>query len=263
MRIVQQTPTQLKLRSPWLAPLIGWVLFSLPFLLTGLFVLLMLTTVTTLQCDRSEGTVAQCQLAMQRLWEIEATRLANGPLQGAAVATKISNRTELYQVVLQFADQTQHSFVDVWSSDPRAAKSTVEQITAFLNNPQQPTFSITQDERQRASLIGGILTGVGFLGLALPLLLVPTYSLSLNKQTSEIVSTRRTALAEKNTIWPLQQVQAAEVVEQQDSDGTAYYQAHIQLVTGETIPLLQQRGYRREVLEQLVSQIRGFLAMPT
>lgn len=258
MRIVEQTSTQLRLRSRWLAPTIGWLMFAVPFLMAGFVLLTSVGKLTTLTCDRDLATESQCQFASMGLFGSRVIFLAEGKLQGAKLATTTHQNMEMYRVVL-LVDDDELPLTEIWSAETEAEQMTVTAINHFLKSPQQPTLAISRDDRQLNYAIGGILTAIGVAGLLGPLLLMPITVLKLDKQIGQLTQTKRSLLTSKTSTWALQDVETAAVVEQQESDGSAYYQANLQLKSGETIPLLEHRSYRRDIADQTTMTIRNFL----
>jgi len=259
MRITQQTSTLLRLQSRWLTSLVGWLMFAVPFLVVGLITLIMLAKVTTLQCNREVEQV-QCQLTNQQVLSQRVIPVAEGQLQDVRIETRTRDRNEFHRVVLTL-DNQDIALSEAWLSDFAAQQQTVETINAFLKG-EQSSLSLSWDDRREALTVGGVMTLIGCLGLLLPLLRVPIYSLRFDKQDDTLTRTRRSLLTTKTTTWALAQVQSATVLEVNDSDGSPYYQANVMLNTGETIPLWQHRAYRRDSLERTTETIRQFLNLP-
>jgi len=235
-------------------------MFALPFLVGGLITLIMLAKVTVLQCDRSGAAQVQCQLTSQQVLSQRVVLVAKGQLQDVRIETRSRDRDEFHRVLLTL-DNEDIALSEAWLSDFATQQQTVETINAFLKG-EQASLSLSWDDRREALTVGGVMTLIGCLGLFVPLLRVPIYSLRFDKQDDTLTRTRRSLLATKTTTWSLAQVQNATVNEMNDSDGSPYYQANVMLTTGETIPLWQHRAYRRDILERTTKTIRQFLNLP-
>ncbi len=160
MRIVEQTSTVLKLedKNNFLSRFFI-SLFGIPFVLGGLAVLIFFDKLTTLKCHRLEPTQVACEVIASGLFGKKITSIPAGQLQSATVEVNRTSDGGSYRIALITKNKTIPFTFLYHSGTGKYQKA--KQINAFLNNPQQMSLKIQEDDRWLAYPLGGVFALVG------------------------------------------------------------------------------------------------------
>ncbi len=252
MKITEDTTQRLKIKQGTFA--MGCLtLFSLPFLISGIAVIVGFGKVNTVRCDRVEPTQINCQLTSSGLLGETQKRVFH--LRGA----DIENNDDTYRVVL-LADQ-KLPLTDYYTSDYLAKQTQVRKIQTFINDPNQTLFTVSDDGRWFAYSFGGIFTLVG-LGLFVGSLTTKINNcLVFDKSTNNLTIQNRSLLGQSTTtIYPLRAISSVEIHEVKDSDGDLNYRLKIRLRTGENLPDLLYTSTRKDI-QKIATKIQKFLGL--
>ena len=168
MEIAVHTPRRLELKTPssiWSSS--AMVLFGLLFFGCGAWSMFA-GKLKVLKCQRLELNQIECQLSSTGLIGRKVTQIGN--LERAEIAKHRSrNNTNrghryknTYSVVLIAKEPGQKLAISsISSSDRREEQAKVNQINAFINNPQQFIFQMREDGRWLGYLIGSVFMLVG------------------------------------------------------------------------------------------------------
>lgn len=163
MRIVQQTPTYLKLQENRLPTQLWRVAIALPFILSGLASMVLLGETAELRCDRTIPTEVSCQIFNQTL--LKKTQTSIPPLQAAEVETRSNGQGETYRISLRTSAQP-IPLTQGWSPDRDGKQQEADAINVFLQATSQPSFSLKQDARWFAYPLGFLFVGLGGVVMA-------------------------------------------------------------------------------------------------
>lgn len=261
MKIVEQTPTKIRLKANNLGLPLFLTLFGLPFFLVGLAVSLFLGKLTQLKCNRLEPTQVACQLVSSGILNTRTTEIPVGALQGAEIETsRDSDGDATYRVAL-ITRQGRLPLTDSYSAGLGTNhQQNVNQINAFLSRADQENLVIQQDDRWLAFIFGGIFMLVGGGVTAGGLLAQFLSACIIDKTAGQLYLERKNSFRTKRKEYPLHEIQAVEAVEGRDSDGDPTYATYLILRSGEKIPL-KLTGARNDHFA-LADAINQFLARP-
>jgi hypothetical protein len=236
MKIIEQTPTRLKFQNGSFFWVLGGTLFGLPFFLAGLAVILFFGKVATLQCTRLEPKQVRCEYIVSGLLTKKSIQIPVGELQGADVEVNQDSDGNTYRITLLTQNQGRVPFTDSFSSG-REKYSKANQIKAFVNDPEQMSLQVNQDDRWFAYPFGSIfaIAGGSIIFYALNISFKNTYT--FDRQTRDLKLSRQGLFGTSKKEFKLHEIKQAEVTESKDSDGDTTYKAELVLRSGERLPL--------------------------
>jgi hypothetical protein len=142
------------------------LLFATPFTLIGLVSLVTVVKVVNLECQRTTEQQVTCQRTISGIWGTEKDQIP-GYLQTATVVKNSGVGVVLETTTGKSRLAPYHTLVTSQHTQ------TVDHINAFLQDPQQATIRVEQDDRWISLLWSGnfLLGGLGaaLLALAIPM----------------------------------------------------------------------------------------------
>lgn len=156
MDIVEYDRTQLRIQH---RPVLLWVLGGI---LTALGLMVInFEKMSTLTCQRAESTSGSCQLVESGLLGSEETEIPLNTLQNVKVDLRTNHDgNDTYRVVF-LTKRGEFPFTSYYSSDTTQQESITSDIKTFIENPNQTSLRIQQDDRLFSYLFGSLIIGVG------------------------------------------------------------------------------------------------------
>ncbi|MEB3335875.1 MAG: hypothetical protein VKJ46_00310 [Leptolyngbyaceae bacterium] len=149
--------------------------FDRTFLLIGLGVLVvfnligwpfvLLASAQTLTCQREEPTQGLCTLKAKQgplSWEKTLQDFPVNQLQGAELESSTRSTSNLYRIVI-ITKEKALPLTSTFASGQENKAEIVDQINAFVNNLEQSSLQVQQDDRWFFYIMGGIFIVVGNL----------------------------------------------------------------------------------------------------
>lgn len=259
MEIVEQTSHRLRLEAENSAPIMLLGLFGTPFLLIGLGIILISSPLSTLKCQRVEPTQGSCQLVNSSLLGSNETKIPLNQLQSAKVdVSKVSDGDNTYRVVLLTKDG--EIPMSLGTSDAGEKQKNAARINAFIDNPEEISLHVQQDDRESVYFLGGICGLVGG-GLVFGSLLYGEFivSYTFDKALDLVKLKRQTLLHTKVTELSLREINQVDIKEKTDSEGDKTYSVWLNLKSGEHISLSLQGITDKQNNQKIAECIRQFL----
>lgn len=251
MKIVEQTPNELKLEDrnrQWL-----WgVLFGTPFVAIGSLIITLVSTVTTLTCQRIELTKTTCQ------------RITSGIL-GTAIAPipgQVSGASVIVASGVGVVLKTTNGAVElvnhrIWVGEKHY--QIANQINALANDSKQNTWQVSLDDRWE-----GLLWGANFLlpGIAIMLasLAIPMEVGCIFDKTSDLMTLekRYRLFGTRFTQHRLAEIQKVEVIQLPISNKNPLYVVRLNLTSNKKMAL-SPFSSDRDRYQTIVTEIERFL----
>lgn len=249
MKTIEHTATTLKLKqSAWY----GWA-FGCGFAAAGVLAIVLFAKLDVLSCSRARLSDSVCYLKRTSVFGSTTQTIPLSSLRGAEIETSSSSDgSSTYRVVL-LTQQGIVPFTDYFSSGYSSKEMQARQIQTFVKS-FEPSLLIEEDGRWVAFPFGALFVGVGS---AIALFLSRTYAFSFDRRQNTLTVQRGRTQKQ----YSLHEIEAIEVEESSDSDGTTY-RVRLVLVSGEYIPLSWYLSSGRESKEKLAATIQAFLATP-
>ncbi|GAB4366134.1 MAG: hypothetical protein Kow00121_03280 [Elainellaceae cyanobacterium] len=255
MKVLEQTPTRLKLRhypcSRWLAGAalsvigLGGLVYCIGFAPVSVSLICKRVAVST-NCKLQQFTALGI-MHTQPLYD----------LQGARVHTQSSGRRGKAYSVRLSNGYSEVSLLQEPDGSYSSQEAIVDQINQFVNNPSQPTLTVQQSGRFKASLfsllaIVGLATGIIWLR-------TPVVTCAFYKRLNKVAIDYERWYGAKQTVeYPLSPFFKVEVEEKRVKQGRVYRVVLI-TSTGERLPL--HRDYTKETpVREAAYQVQKFLA---
>lgn len=258
MHIVQQTSSRLIVRSyPWLIWTTG-VLFTVG----GVTMSAMIGS-QTLTCARGGSTLdtatdsvlGQCQLEQSVFWIKTTQSFALSDFQRAEVESYSNAKGRTSHRVVLLTKQESIPLADHFSSGITNHSQQASLINAFLQNPQQPTLRIEQNEAKwlLPFSIGASLALIVFQGRIT--------TCQLDKLSGQFTLKCRGILQQKEIEHPLHYIQGMRILHSKSSQSSTTYQLNFVLTSGKLVPFEADysSGYRNK--ESTAQTIRAFLGL--
>lgn len=255
MKILEQTPTKLKLRQ---RPI--WWLFAILFIVHVLYSCitgsgLSMTELSTLTCQRIELVSVSCELVASNIFGLEDRRTLLNQLQGAKVEkVKIENASSYQVVLLSSSSEIPFTSYPNIIGDYQAEAAIVLRINTYLNNPKETFLRVQEDHRWFNFIVWGLLAFLFFLLIGLPAVVTCTLDKTLNLLTIE----RRNFFSAKVHEHSLQEIADVQVEEHNGSEDTNYRISFV-LTSGECIPLTKYYSSDWRNKQEWANYIRRFL----
>ncbi|MEB3293047.1 MAG: hypothetical protein VKJ24_07790 [Synechococcales bacterium] len=163
---MKSSPSPRSPRSQWFS-LLGFGVVGSTCLFAGL-IILAAAQVTTLRCERVAAAQVDCEREISSFVEVVVEPLGN--VQAASVGRvlpKDDRHDTRYNVSLLLEEGLHQPLGTFPSPDETKVRSQVEAINQFLQDANQTSLNLGQDDRYTIFLSGGILTIMGLLGLAI------------------------------------------------------------------------------------------------
>lgn len=283
MRIVEQTPTRLKLQSGKITgrlPLfliaisVGLPLLVLPIYLSFLGYVLLTDgwslkvsagKGTLLTCDRQESPQVTCELTAFDWRREQITEISRGKLQSAEVRVQ-SNRDGYRSRVVLITEDGELPLTNYLSTGERQKHRDAERINAFVSDPEQTALIIPSNYRWSTFFQGVIYICIGSIligGSAYSIFAIGRLALKKEIQTAFIFDgfsnrlySHRVSIF-KLTVeeYSLNAIEAAKFIEAIDDEGEKYYSAQLILSSGQTISLpLSDSDPARNMIVRSINQ---------
>lgn len=259
MKIVSQTPHQLKMKSDHSFWAVAGTLLGFMFCSAGVAAMLLFSQLTVLRCQRLEPTQIECQLTTTGLLGSQSTRVTN--LERAAVATHTNEDSNTYSLVL-FAAGQDIPFSQIRSSNYTAKKVNADRINAFINNPRQSALSVQEDNRWYGYFFSGIfiITGGAIVFASWWSKLI--FDVVFDKNLGLLTITRQSARGQSHTqSWALEEIEKMLVEETKDNDGDYSYWLFLKLKTGKQLSLSRFSLSSKAQAEAIAMQVCHFLGL--
>lgn len=259
MKIVEQTPHRLRLEAEILATIVSLALLGMPNLLLGLGIILISSQLSTLKCQRVEPTQGSCQLVNSSLLGSNETKIPLNQLQSAKVdVSKDSDGDNIYRVVL--LTNSGEIPITPGTSDAGEKQKNAARINAFIDNSEEISLHVQQDNHESVYLVGGIFVLVGG-GLVFGSLLYREFivSYTFDKALDLVRLKRQTLFHTKVTELSLREINQVDIKEKTDSDGDKTYSVWLNLKSGEHISLSLQGITDKQNNQKIAECIRQFL----
>ncbi len=250
MKIVQQTPTVLKLQDQ---PVGLWIFGSL-FVIAGLFVMTVFGRASTLTCRRVEPTQGKCELAESGLLGSQSQEIPLTGLQGAKVETSSSSDGDTYRVALLTRDGN-IPLTSIYSSGYEAKQASASRVDAFVSNPGEALLTVRDDSRWFAYPFGGIFVAAGLFVVSVTQVVTCSFDKTLGCMVVKRKGLFKTELLEHR----LREVLDVQVEDSTDSDGDQTYRVRFLLACGDRLPLTSYYSSGRESKQEAVNCICKFL----
>ena len=143
-------------REPYLLALPGAI-----FVGVGVLVMIGLGQVSTLQCDRIEPTQIACTLTARRFLKKHITPIPNGQLQGAEVEVHHHQKGGVTYRVILITKTSKIPLTEAYTFDEGKKRQKANQIDSFINNSEQSSLEIQQDNRWIIYPFGGLFVVAG------------------------------------------------------------------------------------------------------
>ncbi|MEQ9233442.1 hypothetical protein [Coleofasciculus sp. E2-BRE-01] len=139
---------------------------SITLILVGILIIIIWGNLVILQCDRPLSTPVACQLTSANLLRQAITLIPPGHLQGAEVQRRHKRRSlnNTYRVIL-LTKEDRIPLTQGYSMGERKKQEKANQINAFVENTQQISLTIRQDDRWLGYSFGGMFIVAGVFTL--------------------------------------------------------------------------------------------------
>jgi hypothetical protein len=203
MKIVEHTDQSLQIADQNRQCLWG-LLFTVPFLLTGLGLALATAKIVALECQRPDSTQITCQRTVTGILGTTTDKIP-GQLQTATVVKVGGTGVVLSTTIGKVELAPYHVFVT------NKHQETADRLNAFLKDPQQATVRVEQDDRLGNSLFFGNFL-LGSLGIAILSLRIPLkMSCRFDRPSDQVTITKKYLYGERQTILPLSTIQQSQI----------------------------------------------------
>jgi hypothetical protein len=203
MKVIEHTDQSLQIADQNRQCLWG-LLFTVPFLLTGLGLALATAKIVTLECQRSDSTPIICQRTVTGILGTTTDKIP-GQLQTATVVKAGGTGVVLGPTTGKVELAPYHGFVT------NKHQETTDQLNAFLKDPQQATIRVEQDDRLGNSLFFGNFL-LGSLGIAILSLRIPLkMNCRFDRPSDQVTITKQYLYGERQTILSLSTIQQAQI----------------------------------------------------
>ncbi|MCG5062228.1 MAG: hypothetical protein KA714_30740 [Limnoraphis sp. WC205] len=247
MKIVQQTPTLLKLKLNryylhFLRQLLFFIpLFFIPFSLTGILILSTSFRQAILECTRSQPTQNNCKLTSISLFEKQITSTDLEQLQSAEVEVSVVDNMDMYRVIL-LTKNGKIPLTNVASSGTDIP-GYANQINAFLADPEQMSLEITSPATTELLLplvFGGVFLLIGGGGIVFYLIKFNQTSCTFDKVSGKMHLQQRNFFISKQENVMLDEIKNVKIDEEITSDDKTLYLIKLLLKSGSFITLRAQ-----------------------
>lgn len=254
MRIIEQTPTRLKLRH---YPVTNWFTGSLlsTIAVGGLIYFIGFAAVSaSLSCRRTVIGI-DCELQQFTTLGRRHTRKLYD-LTGARVEQRSSGKGGRTYIIRLINEYSETSLLRESDEGYSAQQAIVNQINQFVDNPGQSSLRVQQSGRIKASLLG--LCAIGGLIGGMILLHTPIVTCAFYKRLDKVVLTYTRWYGSPQSIeHPLSQIAAIEMEEKRVKGGKMYRTI---LLLRTSDKLVVHPDYTpKKPLQTIVDQIREFL----
>lgn len=233
MKIVEQTPTLLKLQKSKnslirdYANVFGPIMLLNVFILAGLF-MFYIGSSKSIKCNRIEPTQVDCKFTSH-------TFLGDKTTSVRKVKNAESQIDEDGQIIVLLTQEGEIFITDFNILDNRVLQE-INKINNFIRNPQQKSLIVKQIHNWPLYIFGAIF--IIFPGLLIIALLREkvTTIIILDKDSSSMYLRRRGFLGTENINCKLDEINRARV-EEVSSEENCWYYAELVLVSGRKIRL--------------------------
>ncbi|MGY6528436.1 MAG: hypothetical protein ACXITR_00770 [Cyanobacterium sp.] len=224
MKITQQTATKLILEATKYSFLkrAFFFLFASPFFLVGIFIIVDLGKVNTLECQKSLSREISCSLNRRNLLGEEVITIEKGSLDKAELGVNSSDDSDTYRVNL-ITKEGIVPLTEVYSSGIKEKRDNTNQINYFINNSSDINLQIIQDDRWFAYPVGSVfvLSGAGLM--AVSLLFFTQVKCTFDKGIQRFYLIEKNVLKTHEKEYKMWEIKSAELVEHKDSKGRKSY----------------------------------------
>ena len=256
MNIIHETPTQLILRH---RPFILWLLGSL-LTIVGVVIIILFSKTSSLICERGLPDEGHCELKHSHFFISKQIGFSVNDLKDVQVV-KSHNRwlngiqSPEYRLILITPTEkiaiTPYGTTERTEQDAMAAK-----INRFLNNVNQTTLIIEQDNRWLIFLIGGILIIIGLLAE-----LSQIVTVTFDKEVGSFKIERQGLLGTQLIEHSMEDITEVKLkISSYFNSKTMLYQVIMELSPNETILLTSNNSIGKARKQKIVDEIRDFIS---
>lgn len=234
MKIIQDSRRILQIQHKTLSPFF-LTLFGTPFFIIGIIVIL-LGEKTTLNCQKIDNNQNSCQLTKVSLYKTKIETVP-GSIIRAKVDVNEDSDGDTYRVILITSKQ-EIPLTSMYSSGSKNKRVNKNKINNFLQNSNQISLTVTQDDRFFLYPFGSIffLTGGGvILGALIFGDLEKLFTLKRTTQKFEIK--RQKILKNVQQQYSFSEIDRFVIKTETDSDGDKTYTLQLKLHSGRLEPL--------------------------
>lgn len=248
MKIIEQTSHKLTFQIyPWIFWLVGGL-----FIATG-FVPSLFIGDQTLECDRA---TQRCQIERSTLWQTTSEQFSLNHLEAAEVdVSRDSDGDRTYRVLLQTYEGS-IPLTTYFSSGRSMHSNQVQTINAFLQDANQPSLLIRQNDSWIGLLFSGVFT---LLGGVMVVWAGKIVTCDFDKQAHQFTLKRRGILGTTTIQHPLHHIQSCLLERSRSSGSKATYRVSLMLRSGELIPLTKYYTSCYEAHAATENAIQSFL----
>jgi hypothetical protein len=206
MKIVEHTDRTLEITNQNRHYLWG-LLFATPFVIAGSIVTAATVKVTTLTCQRNPGNQIDCQRTIAGILGTEKD-LIIGSLRSVKIV-----KTSATGVVLETSNgDVNLAPYKAFVTDSQSR--TADRLNTFLQDPQQATIRVEQDDRWINSIFGGNFIFGGIVVLLYSLAIPLQMSCKFERDTDRVTIDKKYLLyGDRQTVLPLSTIHQAKVRE--------------------------------------------------
>jgi len=258
MRIVQQTPTYLKLQENPLPARLWKLAVGLPFLISGIVSMIGMGEKAELMCDRPIPTEVRCLVTTRTL--LRTTQTPIPTLQRAEVETRFGDQGNTYRVSLITRAQP-IPLSQNWSPNRQEQQMKADVINVFLDDPSQPTLQMEQDGRWYIYPLGALFVGLGGFVVVTAWRTGGELDLcTFDKRSKQIHWRKRfTGRSPEKRDLKFQELEEVRVFRTKDLESDRPYTTRLILHSGEMLPLVS--GHNQDQQMQLANTINRFLGI--
>jgi hypothetical protein len=227
MKIVENTDQSLQIVDQNRQCFWG-LLFTVPFLLTGLGLAVATAKIVTLECQRSDSTQITCQRTVTGILGTTTDKIP-GQLQTATVVKAGGTGVVLGTTTGKVELAPYHVFVT------NKHQETADRLNNFLKDHQQANVRVEQDDRLGNSLFFGNFLlgslGIGILSLRIPLKM----NCRFDRPSDQVTIAKKYLYGERQTILPLSTIQQAQI-------GRCFFYVSVNKRNAYGLKLIQRNG---------------------
>lgn len=236
MRIIEKTSTILKLQEEnTLGKRFVMGGLGIGCLWVGIGVSFDASAISTLTCERIKQPQATCKLITSRLFTKSVKPLPSGHLQNAEMDTTRGEDGDEHQIIL-ITNQDRIPFPGAHLSTYMQKRKTLNRINAFLQNPDQVSLKVQQDDRWFVISFGVSFTLFGsyfvYSFFAAKILNICVF----DKHSGQLYLKKGNILNSEIIKYPLHEIIEATVSEEK-SDGDVIYTTQLRFISDKPLPL--------------------------
>ena len=196
-------------------------LFATPFFAAGIFIILNMGKIYTLQCQKELSEEISCVLSRNSLISKETINLEKGQLQKAELGISPSDNSNSYRVNLITMEGV-IPLAELYSSGVQSKRDNVNRINNFIKNPSTDSLMISQNDRWFAYPFGAVfaLSGMGLMFFSLTFF--TQVSCIFDKRKQKVFLTEQNLFETRYSEHKIGQIKSAELITHASREGKSY-----------------------------------------